>query len=147
MRYPRNVEGLIAKHSGKKGYGLFAAKRYAKGELLCATSGARIKGTDSRLTHRGVQIGKNLFIEPKRFSAVWYLNHSCAPNCYVDDGKLYARRSILPGEELTADYSLFIDYPSWDMPCACGEKSCRKVILPFSRLQKNPSEFVSSYLR
>lgn len=163
MKYPRTVEGFTIKHAGgklgkygtinkygtvkgDKGYGIFASRDYAAGEELGRVRGVRIKDTDARLTHRAIQIGPKLFIEPRRFSLFWYLNHSCSPNAYVDMDRLLARRAINAGEEIVADYSLFTDYASWDMECGCRTRNCRGTILPYSKLEVKPKRFISSYL-
>jgi hypothetical protein len=60
-----------------------------------------------------------------------FLNHSCAPNVWMqDEVTLIARRAIRPGEELTADYVLW----EWDeqrvlsWQCRCGAPMCRGII-------------------
>ena len=56
-----------------------------------------------------------------------YLNHSCDPNCEVDEIKgrvwVFARRDIAPGEELLWDYNLYDDDDP--APCNCGSPKCR----------------------
>jgi hypothetical protein len=143
----RIVEGLLVKHTGPKGYGIFAIRGYPKNAVLATATGLKIKDTDKRLSHRAVQVSQRSFIEPKKFSSIWFLNHSCNPNAYVDMDKLISRRKIRKGEELTADYSLFTDFPSWNMGCGCRAKNCRKLIVPFRQLKRKPKRFVSSYLR
>ena len=162
MKYPRDVEGFLVDHTGPKGYGFFATRTYKKGELLCKVTGTKMNDSNPKLSHRAIQIAKgnakqsigktsnkDVFIEPYRFSIIWYLNHSCDPNAYFDHDVLYARRVIEVGEEITADYSLFTNYHSWDMDCLCHHEKCRKTILPYQRLHskhKKSKEFVSGYL-
>jgi uncharacterized protein len=57
-----------------------------------------------------------------------FLNHSCDPNVWMqDEVTLIARYDIRPGEELTADYTLW----EWDeqrvlsWQCRCGAPLCR----------------------
>jgi len=46
-----------------------------------------------------------------------YLNHSCKPNLWMNDEvTLAARRDVGAGEELTADYAMWSDDPSWVAP-------------------------------
>ena len=56
-----------------------------------------------------------------------YLNHSCDPNCEVDEVKarvwLFALRDIAAGEELVWDYNLYDDEEP--APCRCGSPKCR----------------------
>ncbi len=74
------------------------------------------------------------FIPPEnldfnRLSIEWYLNHSCEGNCgFNDNGDFVAIREIESGEELTYDYGLAESNPNFRMMCACGSKSCRKLI-------------------
>jgi hypothetical protein len=56
-----------------------------------------------------------------------FLNHSCDPNCEVDEIKgrvwIFALRDIAAGEELVWDYNLYDDEDP--APCRCGAKNCR----------------------
>jgi SET domain-containing protein len=56
-----------------------------------------------------------------------YLNHSCDPNCEVDEIKnrvwIFAIRDIAAGEELLWDYNLYDDDDP--APCHCGSPKCR----------------------
>jgi hypothetical protein len=58
------------------------------------------------------------------------LNHSCDPNVWMGDAiTLVARRSIESGEELTADYALWLFDQNWSLnPCRCGSPLCRGVV-------------------
>lgn len=55
------------------------------------------------------------------------MNHSCDPNVWMQDAvTLVARRAIAPGEELTADYALWLYEQDWILdPCTCGSPLCR----------------------
>jgi SET domain-containing protein len=45
-----------------------------------------------------------------RINASWYLNHSTNPNAIVDERyRVIARRNIKKGEELTLDYTTFME--------------------------------------
>jgi hypothetical protein len=56
-----------------------------------------------------------------------FLNHSCDPNCEIDEIKgrawLFALRNIAAGEELLWDYNLYDDEDP--APCHCGSPKCR----------------------
>jgi SET domain-containing protein len=58
-----------------------------------------------------------------------FINHSCDPNCEVDEieGRVFiiALRDIAAEEELSYDYNFYdgnLDDPA---PCFCGMRSCR----------------------
>lgn len=60
-----------------------------------------------------------------------YLNHSCDPNLRMEDEvTLVARRDILSGEELTADYAMWEWDEDWvaSWICNCGSALCRGTI-------------------
>ena len=71
-----------------------------------------------------------------------YFNHSCAPNCEAEfvDGKIWiiTRREILPGEEITFNYSYELENYR-EHPCQCGAPQCIGFIVAeeyFSDLRK-----------
>jgi hypothetical protein len=58
-----------------------------------------------------------------------FMNHSCNSSClgYNLDFEM-AIRDILPGEELTSDYSTFHLTSDEGFVCGCGSTNCRKVV-------------------
>jgi SET domain-containing protein len=95
------------------GLGLFAAEPIRKGAFIIEYTGEIISTEES--DRRG---GKYLFTLDKkrvvdgkgRENTARYINHSCRPNCEPetdeDAGKIriFAKRAIADGEELTYDY-------------------------------------------
>ena len=67
-----------------------------------------------------------------------YLNHSCDPNCEVDEIKgrvwIMALRNIAAGEELVWDYNLYDDEDPAD--CHCGSPKCRGTMYSEDWIQK-----------
>jgi len=55
-------------------------------------------------------------------------NHSCDPNTVYDGLNVKAIRNISKGEELTLDYSSFLDEHMEPFECQCGSPECRGVI-------------------
>jgi hypothetical protein len=55
------------------------------------------------------------------------MNHSCDPNVWMAGAfTLTARRRIEPGEEITADYALWLYDVDWTLEtCQCGSPLCR----------------------
>jgi uncharacterized protein len=72
----------------------------------------------------GLEDGKTV-IDGEGLAA--FLNHSCEPNCEVDEIKgrvwIFAMRDIAAGEELLWDYNLYDDESP--APCHCRSKKCR----------------------
>ena len=70
-------------------------------------------------------------VEERGEYPTYFMNHSCDPNVWMADAAtLVARRDIVPGEELTADYALFEASEDFAMEweCVCGYPDCRKRI-------------------
>lgn len=62
-----------------------------------------------------------------------YANHSCEPNCIVDDNlDVVTIKPVKKGEELTFDYCVTYKgedpgqwHDEWTFVCKCGSKKCR----------------------
>ena len=98
-----------------------------------------------------LQLGKNLWLQPKIGSFGRYLNHSCKPNAITKGRQVIAIRDIKANEEVTIDYSITDDDVFWEMACKCKSKACRKVIksvqfLPKSLFEKHKS-IIPKFLR
>lgn len=95
-----------------------------KGERITFEEADRRYDGVSRTYLYGLQDGKTI-IDGHGLGA--YLNHSCDPNCEVDEIRgrvwLFALRDIAPGEELVWDYNLYDDEAP--APCSCGSSKCR----------------------
>jgi hypothetical protein len=56
-------------------------------------------------------------------------NHSCDPSMWLGPPlTLVARHDLDAGAELTSDYGVTSDDPSFEMACRCGTASCRRVV-------------------
>ncbi len=95
-----------------------------KGELITPEEADRRYEGASRTYLYGLEDGKTV-IDGDGLGA--FLNHSCDPNCEVDEIKgrvwILALRNIAAGEELVWDYNLYDDEDP--APCYCGSKKCR----------------------
>jgi len=146
-----------------KGYGLFATGTIQEGEVVAWESAEMYQGhgdnrpgkklmTWQQIEERwpdkrerdhfvaySYQVGEDLFLIPLReddLVITTYQNHSCDPNTWWgDDYTLLARRTILPGEEVTFDYSTSESLENPEMPeCYCGSPICRKKLEPLDYL-------------
>jgi uncharacterized protein len=123
---------LVVRPSPIHSVGVYTTTRIRRGSRVVEYAGPRItpEEADSRYDGAprtylyGLDDGKTV-IDGEGLGA--YLNHSCDPNCEVDEIKgrvwIFALRTIAPGEELVWDYNLYDDEAP--APCYCGSIKCR----------------------
>jgi uncharacterized protein len=123
---------LVVRPSPIHSVGVYTSKPIRKGMRVVEYAGERITAEEadrrydgvSRTYLYGLDDGKTV-IDGHGLGA--YLNHSCEPNCEVDEIKgrvwLFAIRDIAAGEELVWDYNLYDDDDP--APCHCGSRKCR----------------------
>jgi len=129
------------------GHGVFALKRFRRGETVGAVTGEVIDDPDYGSDYC-IDLGPTRVLEPEPpFS---YLNHSCEPNCQLVTvaarnsygGKsrwkiiLDTIRAIRTGDQLTIDYSWPADAA---IPCLCGSPTCRGWIVNEEELHLLPT--------
>jgi uncharacterized protein len=126
------VPRLITRSSDIHAAGCFTLENVPKGTIVLEYTGERItkEEGDRRYDGRsftylfGVADGK---IVIDGHGMAMFINHSCAPNCEVDevDGRIFIKtlRDLDVGEELTYDYWLYDGDD--EAPCYCGSKRCR----------------------
>lgn len=112
--------------------GVYTSTPIRKGTRLVEYDGERITPEEAdrrydgapRTYLYGLDDGKTV-IDGEGLGA--FLNHSCDPNCEVDEIKgrvwIFAIRDIAAGEELVWDYNLYDDEDP--APCYCGSRKCR----------------------
>lgn len=123
---------LVVRPSPIHAVGVYTNAPIRKGTRIVEYAGERITPEEadrrydgtSRTYLYGLEDGKTV-IDGCGLGA--YLNHSCDPNCEVDEVNarvwLYAIRDIAAGEELVWDYNLYDDEEP--APCHCGAAKCR----------------------
>lgn len=141
------------------GYGRFACDNIKKDEAV-------FRAGCLWLTHEEkINFDKDYFLAIE--NAYWFQggltpdlngthNHSCDPNCYFEDYSIRALRDIKKDEQLTIDYSSFINHNYVILnKCSCGALNCREVItgkdwliydLPSKYSFKVSSEILRHYL-
>ncbi len=138
------------------GYGLFAAKPFARGATVIADEdGDYYDGTMTlaealarghELSEQLFQVGEDAFLLPNG-NLDDLVNHSCNPNTGLRltplGYRMIALSDIASGDELTYDYSTYIGKTPECLICACGAANCRGTIGPFRDL---PPELRRRYL-
>jgi hypothetical protein len=131
------------------GYGLFAKRAHARGEMIIDYVGEIVRPVVADIRERDVYdtcFGNGTYIfalggddQPVRLDATCagnlanLANHSCAPNAHsrqvyaANDNHicLFASRNIQPGEEILYEYRLGADQT---LRCNCGAANCRGVV-------------------
>jgi SET domain-containing protein len=153
MRAPEIPVALEIRETQRTGRGVFATKIIPAGSWILEFEGQQCKSKDLPPDSLAMQIGDDLWLWSDGTLLDDCVNHSCDPNSGFahNDPVLYALRDILPGEEVTWDYSTSIAEKGWGLDCLCGSKRCRGVILPFGDLsldqQARLRPIALSYLR
>ena len=131
------TDAKIEVKKSSAGLGLFAAAPFKKGDLVIEYTGETI--SEAEANRRGgkylFELNDNWTIDGKgRENIARYINHSCKPNCYPELNEketcvfIYAKRKIVPGEELTYNYGKFyVDEMIKPHGCKC-EPCIKKTI-------------------
>jgi len=124
------------------GFGIYAARDIAEGELMFTGEGKAQRiitkrfveknwNEDEKLHFRryAYPVSEELFILWDEDPSEWApQNHSCEPNTAFDGLNVLATRAIKTGEELTLDYAQFLDENMEPFQCQCGSAGCRGLI-------------------
>ena len=133
--------------------GMFAAKPFRSGEEIVIDEVDYYKNVCSyretvSLGH-GLQQTLQVDIDAFKLSNGCiddFTNHSCEPNTGIrltgQGAIIVAIRDVLPHDELTYDYSTYLNNPFELMECHCGTPSCRRLIGNFKNL---PSDLQRRY--
>ena len=123
----------------QKGLGLFAKRKFQRGEILWIADDYDLKiplQDYLRIDDKQLQVFnvysyldyKNRVIVP--WDAGKYVNHSCAPNStglLEFDNVSIALRDIQPGEEIVEDYCCYYGHFE-TFTCLCGAPGCRGTV-------------------
>lgn len=142
---------IIVKRSRIDKRGIFARREFKKGQTLFTVQGPVIKFDTKSNWRRGpcwLNVGHEAWVVARPDSPWIFINHSCEPNSILKKGnRVVAIEDILPGEEITIDYSFTESQEGWRMSCKCNSDECRKVIkgiqsLPVELFYKHHDEIV-----
>lgn len=131
---PKTKKGLPSSIHGK---GFFAIEPIKKDEIIAIKKGVILTREEMEKlgfsgSGVGLQIGDNAYISPttkeEYGQSMIFINYSCDPNLGMKGSDtVVAMRDIESGEELTLDYTTFVNDDS-SMECICGSQNCRKII-------------------
>lgn len=149
MRKLAKCQHLYLAETRHCGFGVFAARRFRSGDVIMMDLDGDYYAqvmTYQQLTRLGItmdytlQVGLDAFKLPSG-NIDDFTNHSCAPNSgirlYVDGPVVLAIGDIAVHEQITYDYSTYLNNRYERMPCHCGAQSCRGIIGNFSELPED----------
>jgi len=118
--------------------GTFIRNLYDECQQIKPSALIDLEGEDEANVY--IQIGLDAYIMPP---GEWrYINHSCVPNVGLLGGiSAVALRDIMPGDELSFDYSTTMRDAFQIADCLCGERECRHRIETFLRLPYGLQQF------
>jgi hypothetical protein len=118
--------GYQAKRSSA-GLGLFATKQFKRSDFIIEYIGERMlhEDADEKGGKYMFRLNKEYTIDGSpRWNTARYINHACKPNAYaqIEDDEhimIYAKKKIMPGEEITYNYGKEYTEEYCD-PCLCA---------------------------
>jgi uncharacterized protein len=162
-RYPKNswwISCLFLAPSCIHGLGVFTGNAIAEGTVIIRWGGVVFTEHDRKVgmvrqeTYVGIDDGMYLANPPEIPPSLDdHINHSCDSNLWMlDEITLVSRSRIAAGDELTADYALWLNIQNSTIitPCHCGSKSCRRTITgqdwKKSKVQKRYARHFSPFI-
>lgn len=145
LKFAMRKQGIAIRRAGKKGFGVFAKRQFAKNEQVLTYDYAKVKRfytakeiftlSEKQQDHLDY-FRKNKYV--LGYSAWFRVNHSCDPNARIKPlgvlrRVIVAKRTMMKGDEITIDYGAYPNDRSnvagyEKIVCHCGAKNCRKVI-------------------
>jgi len=130
-------DDIEVRHTGKCGYGVYAARQFLPGELVTEITGQLISKKDYEGSEFVMDLDEDWYLEPATPGA--FLNHSCSPNCelvQLTDFSLgvVAICNVEPETQLTFDYAW--EAFDWNPRCQCGARNCRGWVVAAEEIKK-----------
>ncbi|HMJ47898.1 MAG TPA: SET domain-containing protein-lysine N-methyltransferase [Ferruginibacter sp.] len=141
-RFKRNQVKYKMKGNAISGFGIYATSDIIKGEIIfkgeesaqrLVTKNHILRTWDEKEKENfekyAYPISSEIFLMWDQNPSKWApQNHSCKPNTAYTGLNVIATKNIHPGEELTLDYSTFLDENMQSFACRCGSDNCRRII-------------------
>lgn len=141
-RHKRKRKPFTMRGNSISGFGIYANRHIKKGEIVFQGEERQHRivtrqyveqhwNEEQKLNFRryAYALSSEVFVLWDDNPAEWSpQNHSCHANTGMDGLNVVALRNIRIHEELTLDYSSFLDETMEPFECRCGAESCRGVI-------------------
>ena len=153
-RHKRNKKPYVMKGNSIAGFGICATRPIKKGDIIFSgeEKAQRIVtkrhveknwNDEQKLNFRryAYPVSEEIFVLWDEDPAEWApQNHSCDANTGLNGLNVVALRNIKKGEELTLDYSEFLDENMESFDCRCGAVGCRGIVTGVSNNTVNSRE-------
>jgi len=141
-RHQQKQKKYFLKGNAISGYGIYANKNIPKDEIIFQNEGKQHRLITKKFVEENWNEDKiNVFRKyawpiSNEVYVLWDedptgwapQNHSCDPNTQYNGLNVIALRNIKKGEELTLDYTTFLNSEMESFICNCGSENCKKVI-------------------
>ncbi len=141
-RHQRIQKKYIIKGNAIAGYGIYATQYIKAKDLIFNGEGLSQRlitrryvennwnDTEKEIFRRyAYPVSNEVFLLWDNDPSAWApQNHSCQPNTAYDGLNVIAICAITPGQELTLDYSSFLDERMEPFQCRCGAANCRGLV-------------------
>jgi len=126
------IEDVEVRDAGRKGKGVFARRRFRKGEFIFRRRHGRVVRNADILRLVAADRRHLCELDLDRSAVLLppgaFLNHSCDPNAMRSGVKVFAWRAIRRGDEITIDYRLNA-FGGERSRCLCRGRSCSGVLV------------------
>ncbi|MDQ2862929.1 MAG: ATP-grasp domain-containing protein, partial [Bacteroidota bacterium] len=141
-RHVRNQKKYIVKGDALSGYGMYAVKGLHEGEVIYTGEERPHRLVTKKYVEQNWNVDElqsfrkyawpvssEVYILWDNAPAEWSpQNHSCDPNTEYAGLNVIAIKNIVMGEELTLDYTTFLNNEMESFICNCGAENCKRVI-------------------
>ncbi len=141
-RHRQNQKKYFLKGNAISGYGIYANKNIEEGEIIFQNEGKPHRLITKKFleTHWNAEeikvfrkyawpVGNDVYVLWNEDPTSWApQNHCCEPNTEYTGLNVMALKNIKKGEELTLDYTTFLNDEMESFICTCGAKNCKKII-------------------
>ena len=141
-RHQQKQKKYFLKGNAISGYGIYAGKNIFKNEIIFQNEGKPHRLITKKYVeeHWNAEeisvfrkyawpVGNDVYVLWDEDPTGWApQNHSCDPNTEYVGLNVIATKNIRRGEELTLDYTTFLNEEMESFICNCGAENCKKVI-------------------
>lgn len=142
LRHKQKQRKFVVKGNALSGYGIYAKQNLKFGEIIFSSEEKAHRLVTKKFVEQNWKpdeienfrryawpLSDEVYILWDTKPAEWApQNHSCDPNTQYSGLNVIAKKEIKKGEELTLDYTSFLNNEMESFICNCGAPNCKKII-------------------